>query len=244
MLTSQHWQEDLTFLVDRLLAEQVTFSGHVAPGMIENAAQSLHEGIPTLAEHQIIVKMSGLLAMVGDGRLHFGLPFNSTIGFQQFPITLEMFPTGVFITGTAPLYQDMMCTQVLEIGHHPIEAVIDMVSPVCPRNKPSLEDVLVHITIPEVLHTFGIIDCLATAEFLVASDAVHQHWIEVESIPFRHGARLETDRQIGSQLMSLRQLVDDYSFSLPNSEITVIKSRRERRGASLMSISRLRYKRF
>jgi hypothetical protein len=243
MLTSQDWQEDLAFLAETLLSERGSYGRYESAKSIDREVQSLYGCIPTLAEHQIIVKMSGLLAAFGERAFHFGLPFNPTIAFQQFPITLEIFQNGVFITGTAPLYQALMCAQVLQIGNCSIETAVETIRPLCRHSDGSQDELLSHIVIPEVLHTFGIIDRLAMAEILVVNDAGQRQRIEVESISFEHGTASNVGSLIGAGFKSLQHTAETYAYFLPNSGIGVFKYRTERSFTDLTPIGAFRHKR-
>lgn len=226
MLTAQHWQEDVAFLVEQLRTSANTNSAVVLNTPIKNAAYSLSQCIPTLAEHQIIVKMNRLLLQCGSGHYHLGLPYNPTIAFQRFPITLEALPNRVFITAATPLYQDLICTEVLQIGDYSIEKVIEIVASLCsdPNLLAADKDMFSHVVIPEILHACGIITTLTKAKLLVRDHTNVPYDVEIEPIPFNHHVNCLDELTFEPILISHPHSQADIAFVLPNSEIAVLKT--------------------
>lgn len=228
MLSAQHWQCDLHYIVEKLNSSHPKLRDKTAATHFQDAASALDDAIPSLLEHQVIVKMQALLALLHDGFTQFAIPINPTIAFQHFPIKFCVFQDGIFIAATTPLYQDMLCNKLLKIDNKPINSVIKMVNAVCPIDEAikGIDNCLPYLVIPEVLHTLGIIDDVRKAHFLI-EDAFGEHQsIEVEALSFDSQTYwIDGYPLMIPRMIALNDPQNVALFALPHSEIVGCYSR-------------------
>ncbi len=64
---SKQWQEDLRFMASEAPKWHNNLFHTITPAQFDAAVKRLHERIPNLARHEIIVEMARIVATVGDG---------------------------------------------------------------------------------------------------------------------------------------------------------------------------------
>src|SRR5262245_9641468 len=110
------WRTDLRTLADEL--PKVHRSPYHAMSRDEwkTAVTRLNERIPYLKRHQIIVEISKLVAMVGDGHTCFQSFYDPPISFRRYPVSFYWFSDGLYVRGAAPRYRDAVGGRVIMLG--------------------------------------------------------------------------------------------------------------------------------
>jgi hypothetical protein len=177
-MVADHWQEDLLFLAEEIRRRHANPFHQISPEQLDASVDSLLRRIPLLARHQIIVEMAKIIAMIGDGHTTFWLTFNKSLKFHKYPLRFYEFSDGVFVYETTSEHRKYLGARLIGIGAYPVEDALRKVESVVPRdNAMGLKLGAAHtLSIPEVLHTVGIIDALDTAEFMFedAEGKVHK----------------------------------------------------------------------
>ena len=171
-LEPEQWKEDL-----RCLANAVE-NGHPNPFRItihehfEAAVSDLEVRLASLERHEIIVGMSALLALVGDGHTSLFLPWNDTLRFRHYPIRLYLFSDGLRVSSAAPAYAKLLGTQLVRIGATRADQALEAVTPLVSRdNAMGLRRGAPEcLAVPEVCHALGFVPNLAAAEFTFESN--------------------------------------------------------------------------
>ena len=77
-LTEEQWREDLRFLAQELPNRHRNafdrVKGRATRAHFDSAVAALDHRIPSLADHEVVVGMAGLVAMIGDGHTRLTLP--------------------------------------------------------------------------------------------------------------------------------------------------------------------------
>lgn len=164
-LHAARWREDLDYLVEALRREHCNPFHRVAPGAFADAVRALRGRIPSLADHEVIVELSGLLAMVGDG--HTALRLADVRQFRRFPFAIYRYSDGLFVQAVARSQPEISGARLVSIDETPAEEAYDAMRPLISRDNemgvrataPGL------LTIGEVLHARGVIDRPEQATF-------------------------------------------------------------------------------
>jgi ABC-type xylose transport system substrate-binding protein len=69
---AQRWREDLRYMSEEMPKQHRNLFHTMTQQQFQNAVSKLNERIPSLARHQIIVEMTRIVAMVGDGHSNKG----------------------------------------------------------------------------------------------------------------------------------------------------------------------------
>ncbi|MGH7469280.1 MAG: hypothetical protein ACRENP_15105 [Longimicrobiales bacterium] len=91
----------------------------VAREQFERAVRELDAAIPLLQDHQIVVRLRQITALVGDGHTGVHLPAH----FQLLPIALYWFGNDLRVMAATRPYQRALGPRVVQIGGVGIDEV-------------------------------------------------------------------------------------------------------------------------
>ncbi|MBM3748161.1 MAG: hypothetical protein FJW34_20440 [Acidobacteria bacterium] len=166
---NRRWREDLLFLISELRRLHPDPFFRSSQADVERASEDLDQRIPELADHEVVVALARLLAMLGDGHTNV-IGFPTGAGLRQYPLRLEWFPEGLYaIRGGQNAWQALGC-KLVRIGETPVEEAWDKARPLISADnewavRSRMPSVLVS---PEVLHALRLIPDLGPAAFTFA----------------------------------------------------------------------------
>ncbi len=150
------WREDLDHLIEALKREHCRPFHRTSPDALADDVRGVRARIPSLADHEVVVELSRLLAMIGDG--HTALRLGDVPSFRRFPLTLYRYSDGLFVQAVAREHGEVAGARLLAIDGTPAEEVYDAMRPILSRDNemgvrvgaPEL------LAIGEVLHARGV----------------------------------------------------------------------------------------
>jgi len=113
-VTSLQWQEDLRFLQETVNNEYSFLFKKTTQKIFDEEVEQLHNEIPNLEEHEIIVGMARIVALFQYGHTGFSLRHNG-YAFRQLPINLYQYDDGVYIQGVHKDYHEVLGARVVAI---------------------------------------------------------------------------------------------------------------------------------
>ena len=90
-----------------------------SPEQFQQAVAELDAAIPSLQDHEIVVRMLQIAASIGDGHTRVQLPPS----FKRYPINLFWFGRELRVTAAGKDYQSVLGTRVVSIAGVPIDDV-------------------------------------------------------------------------------------------------------------------------
>ena len=97
-LTKDEWRQDLRYFA-RELPRRHKNAFHFTPReQFDRMVADLDAAIPVLEAHQIVVRMMGITAAIGDGHTGVHLPAS----FHLYPVALSWFGGELRVAGAAP----------------------------------------------------------------------------------------------------------------------------------------------
>ncbi|HET6669433.1 MAG TPA: tetratricopeptide repeat protein [Pyrinomonadaceae bacterium] len=168
-LTAEQWREDLRYFAANMPKTHRNLFHTISREQFEGAVKRLDERIPTMADHEIIVELMRIVAMIGDGhtRLRVHRAFTSV-----YPVHLYVFKDGLFVQAAAPEYREAVGGRVLKIGNSNVDQALRAVSEIAWRDNEM--GIKAHaprlLVIPEVLHALRIADDLKKVQLVVEKD--------------------------------------------------------------------------
>jgi hypothetical protein len=133
ILSADKWRADLRFLVDKVkTAHRLPFT-KTTQEAFEKAAAGLEARIPDLSDHDIVVELAALVALLGDGHSRLALPIvrgeaqgrahtetpapaDRDLLFRQYPVSFYLFSDGLFIPGAVESHAGYIGAEVVRIG--------------------------------------------------------------------------------------------------------------------------------
>jgi len=168
-LTIEQWREDLTFLSDSISSLHPNPFHAVSEDSFRSQSDNLHERIPNLEYHEIVVEMSRLVAMLQDGHTQFQGIFQ--FFSSQYPIQLDVFSDGIFVRSALPELKEVIGARLLQLGQVDVEEAFARVASVTPHdNDMTLKNWVPSImVIPEILDAQKITSGSGRGRFVFAT---------------------------------------------------------------------------
>jgi hypothetical protein len=169
------WRSDLAFMADSVPPRHPSFYHAVSRERYRAALDSLSARLPTLAQHQAVVELARIVALVGDGHTRLTLPWDSGAGFftghaptapsnvdglafRQYPIRLGLFGDSLCVTRADSLHRDLLGARLVRIGSRSAAEAMALVEPTVSRDNGSQVRGLLPISMvcPEILEACGV----------------------------------------------------------------------------------------
>ena len=179
------WRADLDFLTRELPSRHKNAFFHTSRQTFETAAATLREEIPSLQDHQVVVRMMRLVALIGDAHTNlYGYPFS------RLPIRAYWFDDHLFVTRATSAHHDLLGLRIVAVNDRPIEEVSAALATIISHENDSWlrSQLPAFLTMTEVLETLGIISSTASATFRFASNSGESITRTLVAMPFGSSA--------------------------------------------------------
>ena len=118
-LTKDEWRQDLRYFAEQLAKRHKNLYHAVSKEQFASAVADLDAAIPTLQDHEIIVRLHQIAALVGDGHTGVHLPAY----FKRYPLALFWFGDELRVIATSADYEKARGARVVKIGAFDIDEV-------------------------------------------------------------------------------------------------------------------------
>jgi len=151
-LTPEQWRQDLTFLSLSISNKHPNPFHAISEESFRSRVDNLHESIPNLDDHEIIVEMATLVAMLQDGHTQFQGVFQ--LFTSQYPFRLEVFDDGIFVRSAPRELKETIGARLLRLGQVNVQEAFARVASATPHdNDMTLKNWVPSVmVIPEILH--------------------------------------------------------------------------------------------
>ena len=157
MSRTEGWRHDLSFLESEIKRMHYSPFRKVSQSDFEREARQLRDEVPRLTDNQIIVRIMRLMGMIGDG--HTGT-FPDLAGRwpNALPLQFGLFREGLYVISAEAKYANLVGTQVLRIGQHTPEQVIQAVGPIIAEDNDQgiTRGVVNFMRYPQALNGLGL----------------------------------------------------------------------------------------
>lgn len=162
-LTAKQWQDDLKFLQETVHNDYSFLFKKITKEAFDADVEILHNNIPNLQEHEIVIGLARLVSSFKYGHTVLGFRYQPH-AFHQLPFNLYQFNDGVFIQGVHKDYQQALGAIVIAIAGMPIKEALEAIYPVVPAENDQFFKAYagIYLSTPEVLHAQGVIKELST----------------------------------------------------------------------------------
>ena len=166
-LSPQEWREDLRYMAEQVEAVHLDAFHTISREDFAAAVQDVHDRIPSLDDHEVIVELARLVTLVGDGHTRLWLSPNEANGFRRYPVLFYGFDGDLRVTAVDAEHAEAAGGRLVAIDGTPTEEVYRRVSEVVHRdNEWTVLSLLPrYLGIPEVLHALGVVDNMARTSY-------------------------------------------------------------------------------
>ena len=99
------------------------------------AVARLHVRIPELEDHEIVVEMARVVALLGDS--HTRLSLGQLTSRRTYPVKLYWFSDGPHVVEAAPSYEHLIGARLVRIGAFPADRALRLIATVFPHENES-----------------------------------------------------------------------------------------------------------
>ena len=187
---TRRWASDIDFIADRITSLHPDPWHRVTQESFVNEVARLKTDLPGLSEEEIIVRAMQLVASIQDG--HTALtPYNHPLIPVWFPIRMDEFADGIFITGITERHADLVGAKVVRIGKCVAEECFRLIGLVTSVDSPvgSRRTVPTYLPNATILKGLGIIPTTRSLPLEVVSSTGEARSVVVASVgwPFDGG---------------------------------------------------------
>jgi hypothetical protein len=167
---ASRWQQDIDALARELPRRHKDAFFQCSKQEFEAAAATLRARAPDLADHEVLVGLMSLAAMLGDSHTAVG---TGGLGFRSFPLTVHVFSDGPVIIGARESQKDLIGCTLVEFGGVPVdEAFARVMAAAAFENEATFIDRAPRLlATPEIAHAVGLIRSPEQAAITVRSAA-------------------------------------------------------------------------
>jgi tetratricopeptide (TPR) repeat protein len=168
--SAEGWRSDVDFVVSRIEAIHPNPWYRISKDEFTALAEKLKSDIPSLSEDEIVVRLMQLVARLEDG--HTYLSPSGAEGFAcWFPIRVDKFAEGVFITAADKEHSAIVGARVVRVGSLSAEKAFELVGTAASADSPYSYPRVVPplFSNAAVLKALGIIESKGTLQLEVVS---------------------------------------------------------------------------
>ncbi|REJ76109.1 MAG: hypothetical protein DWQ47_10835 [Acidobacteria bacterium] len=171
-MTTEQWREDIEFLRSELPKRHLNLYHTTPRNEFEKAFDDLSRRLPELEDHEVIVELSRITALIGDGHSGIRLYSDTKIAFSSLPIRLYMYEDGLFVQKIDKGFADYAGARVTKIGHLAAADAVEAVTPLIARDNEMWARFYApyFLTTPEILHSLRITKDHRSAAFELEKD--------------------------------------------------------------------------
>ncbi len=155
------WRADVRFTAREIKRRAFSPFGTLPEPAFDATIETIVDRVPLLSDHQVILELARVLRALNDGHARIRPPDDRADLQRALPLSLFLFEEGLFVVATTPNHADLLGAQLLQIGDHDIDHVLDAFDPLIARDndnaqwfKACLPDWLIQTS---ALHALGLI---------------------------------------------------------------------------------------
>ena len=168
-LSAEKWREDLRYLAAELPRRHKNAFHSVTREQFESAVADLDKKIPSMQDSDIVMALSRIVAMIGDG--HTFLQWGGL--YPSVPLRLYWFGKELRVTETVEQYRRALGARVVGIGGVDVAEVFRRDQPYISQDESEgfvLSANAEHMTSPAHLHALGLAPDTTRAVYTFADD--------------------------------------------------------------------------
>lgn len=214
-LTKEQWRQDLQYLAKELPRRHKNAFHTVSKGQFERAIAELDAAIPSLQEHEILVGLRRIIAMIGDAHTALAPPKT----FNRYLLTLYWFGNDLRVLRTTAEYKRALGTRVVGVGRLTLAEAMALVNTLIPREN---EQFLRYgntslLPFAEVLHALKIAPDLKRAQWTFEDTEGKRFSLDMEAVaPDAKVEWLSTLKEVPLYRQRFNELM--WVTALPNSQ--------------------------
>lgn len=170
VMNTEMWREDLRFMAAEIEKLHKNAFHKISRDEFYFELKALDEKIPSLENHQILVEIMKIVAMIGDG--HTGVRWGLLAEPGVLPVRFYHFEDGIYIQRALPEHRELLGNKLIAVNGIPIEKAVEKLSPYIWRdNEMGIKSAApIYMSVPRILHAVGLSPSKETGTFTLLKD--------------------------------------------------------------------------
>lgn len=185
---AERWRQDLRYLAAELPSRHKNAFHTVSRAQFRRAVAALDRAIPALQDHEVILSLRRILALVGDGHTNI---YGWESSFHGYPFRFYRFSDGYYVTRATPEYSKLLGARLVKIGNAEVGQAYDKVITLLPKGEGEMylwHYAPIYLSFAEVQHALGMQPSAAKGSF-VFEDGGRRFTVEMDSTPSGAGVK-------------------------------------------------------
>ncbi len=160
LLPTKDWHDDLDFLQIKLEERHANLFHTCSKEDFLHGINKLKSLSDSISEKELIIRISELIAQVGDAHTFLDFRNQDGFNFQRIPLDVYPFEDGLFVTKAPKEYQEYIGSEIISINGITIDSIFERVKNIGYNENEftKLISVSRFIVYPEVLKRFKFIE--------------------------------------------------------------------------------------
>ena len=207
----ERWKTDIGFFKKVFETIHYNLFKKMNPDEWENDIKQIEDNISKLSDDAIIVKLSQLVAKVGDGHTFVRPILQGDLKFHFYPVQLYQFKEGVFVTAINEKYASVVGSKLTHIDGVPIAEIQERFKAIL-----SVDNVMgykenIYLTmLSEILFNLNITKHKTKADFTFETKTNEKIIMTIDALDFNPALWNSKVEQIDAQLPLYRSNPNDY----------------------------------
>lgn len=180
------WRIDLEYLTMRMEQTHYDVYRKISRDEWYATIDRISNDIPDLKDHEVVVELMRLVALVGDGHSRVRTPTAGSMQFHVIPVRFYIFEDGVFVRGAfGDDAEHVVGKRVLAIGDTPIDEALELVTTVTQRdNAMQIKWIAPRfLSVVEILDGLGISDGLDHVDIVLEDKDGKSSTVRLAPVP-------------------------------------------------------------
>lgn len=163
-MTPDQWKKDLNYLHTKLEKRHANLYHTISRDEFTQEIENLKTLSNSVRSNELIVRISELIAKVGDAHTWLHPGYQDKWKFERLPLKFTYFKDGLFVTEADERFKDLIGSELVSINSTSVDDLMPMISKVGYNENDFTKLISIErfIVYPEVLKRFGIITDLTT----------------------------------------------------------------------------------
>jgi len=186
-LTDQQWREDIDFLAKTVAEKHRHPFDTLSRADFDKAVAALRDRVPALDDHEVVVGMIKLVAMLRGGHSRLTLPVGPAadtqshtptaapkagMAFHILPFKLYLFSDGLYVQAATPEHRELVGARIVRIGTMPADAALEAVRPAVHYDSEMWFKLVgpQYLMVPEILQACGVTEAVGRTPLTLEKD--------------------------------------------------------------------------
>ncbi len=179
---AEKWREDLKYMATELPRRHKNAFHSVSRAEFNRAVAELNRAIPSLQDHEIILGLRRILALIGDGHTNI---YGWESSFHGYPFRFYRFSDGYYVTRATTEYGNLLGARLVKIGNLEMNQAYDKAIILLQKGEGEMylwRYAPIYLSFAEVEHALRMQPSVSTGSFTFEDRSGKKFSVEMNSL--------------------------------------------------------------